>query len=139
MQAYAHTGYASKTVTSGVFYRNPNTRLGVFSNDGGRTLLVGDVLAPNGMGSANCPTVTVTDNLPDPVALRQVFDDPNCFTFREVFPGGFTPQRKSTAADAALVRGLRGSTAGGFDWDLSGALGVHRNRLLHPRHHQCAA
>ena len=126
VQAYAHTGYASKTVTSSVFYRNPNTRLGVFSNDGGRTLLVGDVLAANGMGSANCPTVTVTDNVPDPVALRQVFDDPNCFTFREVFPGGFTPERRTTAADAALVGGLRGSTARGFDWDLSGALGLHR-------------
>ena len=126
MQAYAHTSYASKTVTSSVFYRNPNTRLGVFSNDRGRTLLVGDVLAANGMGSANCPTVTVTDNVPDPVALRQVFDDPNCFTFQEVFPGGFTPQRRTTAADAALVGGLRGSTARGFDWDLSGALGVHR-------------
>ena len=125
-QAYAHTGYASKTVTSSVFYRNPNTRLGVFSNDRGRTLLVGDVLAANGMGSADCPTVTVTDNVPDPVALRQVFDDPNCFTFQEVFPGGFTPQRRTTAADASLVGGLRGSTAGGFDWDLSGALGVHR-------------
>ena len=125
-QAYAHTSYARKTVTSTVFYRNPNTRLGVFSNDRGRTLLVGDVLAANGMGSANCPTVTVTDNVPDPVALQQVFDDPNCFTFQEVFPGGFTPERRTTAADAALVGGLRGSTARGFDWDLSGALGVHR-------------
>ena len=27
----------------------------------------------------------------DPAALRQVFDDPNCFSFRERFPGGFTP------------------------------------------------
>ena len=126
VQLYAHTSYARKQVSSGVFYRNPNTRLGVFSNDGGRTLLVGDVLAANGMGSADCPTVAVTDNVPDPVALQQVFDDPHCFTFQEVFPGGFTPQRISTAADAALVGGLRGSTAGGFDWDLSGALGVHR-------------
>ena len=126
VEAYAHTSYASRTVTLSVFYRNPNTRLGVFSNDRGRTLLVGDVLAARGMGSADCPTVTVTDNLPDPVTLRQVFDDPNCFTFQEVFPGGFTPQRIGTPADASLVGGLRGSTAGGFAWDLSGSLGVHR-------------
>ncbi len=126
VEAYAHTSYASKTVTFGIFYRNPNTRLGVFSNDRGRTLLVGDVLAADGMGSADCPTVRVSDNVPDPVALRQVFDDPNCFTFQEVFPGGFTPQTGGTAADASLAGGLRGSTAGGFDWDLSGSLGVHR-------------
>ncbi len=126
VEAYAHTSYASKTVTFGIFYRNPNTRLGVFSNDRGRTLLVGDVLAADGMGSADCPTVRVSDNVPDPVALQQVFDDPNCFTFQEVFPGGFTPQTGGTAADASLAGGLRGSTAGGFDWDLSGSLGVHR-------------
>ena len=126
VEAYAHTSYARKTVTFGIFYRNPNTRLGVFSNDRGRTLLVGDVLAANGMGSANCPTVTGTGNVPDPVALRQVSDDPNCFTFQELFPGGFTPQTGGAATDASLVGGLRGSTAGGFNWDLSGSLGVHR-------------
>ncbi len=126
VEAYAHTGYARKTVTFGIFFRNPNTRLGVFSNDRGRTLLVGDVLAANGMGSANCPTIRVTDNVPDQAALQQVFDDPDCFTFQEVFPGGFTPQTGGTAADASLVGGLRGTTAGGLDWDLSGSLGVHR-------------
>ena len=126
VEAYAHTSYAVKTVTFGIFFRNPNTRLGVFSNDRGRTLLVGDVLAANGMGSAGCPTVPVTDDVPDQAALQRVIDDPDCFTFQEVFPGGFTPQTGGTAADASLVGGLRGSTAGGFDWDLSGSLGVHR-------------
>ena len=36
-------------------------------------------------------------------ALRQVADDPNCFTFQELFPGGFTPQTGGTATEAALV------------------------------------
>ncbi len=126
VQAYAHTSYATRKVTYGIFFRNPNTRLGVFSNDGGRTLLVGDVLAASGIGSADCPTVTVTDLVPDPVALRQVADDPNCFTFQELFPGGFTPQTGGTAAEAALAGGVRGFTAGGFNWDLSGSVGMHR-------------
>ena len=125
-QVYAHTSYARKKISLGVFFRNPNTRLGVFSNDRGRTLLVGDVLAASGMGSAHCPTVTVTDHVPDPVALRQVSDDPNCFTFQELFPGGFIPQTGGTAVDASLVGGVRGFTAGGFNWDLSGSLGMHR-------------
>ena len=126
MEIYGHTSYARKTVSYGIFFRNPNTRLGVFSNDRGRTLLVGDVRAANGMGSADCPTVAVTDNVPDSVALRQVSDDPNCFTFQELFPGGFTPQTGGTASDASLVGGVRGFTAGGFNWDLSASLGMHR-------------
>ncbi len=126
VRMYAHTSYARKKVSYGVFFRNPNTRLGVFSNDGGRTLLVGDVPAANGMGSANCPTVAVTDHIPDPVALQQVSDDPNCFTFQELFPGGFTPQTGGTVADASLVGGVRGSAADGFGWDLSASLGMHR-------------
>ncbi len=125
VQMYAHTSYARKKVSYGVFFRNPNTRLGVFSNDRGRTLLVGDVLAASGLGSADCPTVAVTDHVPDPVALRQVADDPNCFTFQELFPGGFTPQTGGTASDASLVGGVRGFTAGGSNWDLSGSLGRH--------------
>ncbi len=130
VELYAHTNFARKKVTQGFFFRNPNTRLGVFSNDGGRTLLIGDVLAANGMGSANCPTVAVTGNVPDPAALQRVFDDPNCFSFQEVFPGGFTPRMGGTATDASLAGGIRGSTAGGFNWDLSGSLGMHGSQLF---------
>ena len=126
LQVYGHTSYARKKVGYGVFFRNPNTRLGVFSIDGGRTLLVGDVLEANGMGSADCPTVAVADHVPDPIALQQVTDDPNCFTFQELFPGGFVPQSRGTATDASLVGGVRAVTAGGFNWDLSASLGMHR-------------
>ncbi len=126
VELYSHTSYSTRKVSYGIFFRNPNTRLGVFSNDRGRTLLVGDVLAASGMGSANCPTVAVTDLVPDPAALQQVADDPNCFTFQELFPGGFTPQTGGTATEASLVGGVRGGTSGGFNWDLSGSVGAHR-------------
>ena len=105
VQLYGHTNYASKKVTQSFFFRNPNTRLGVFSVDGGRTLLIGDALTASGNGAANCPTVAVTDNVPDPVALRQVFADPNCFSFQEMFPGGFS-------------------------WDVSGTIGMHQSELF---------
>ena len=42
VQVYSHTNYASKWVTGGFFFRNPNTRGGVLSLDGGETLLIGD-------------------------------------------------------------------------------------------------
>ena len=63
-------------------------------------------------------------------ALQQVVDDPNCFSFQEFFPGGFTPQMGGTATDASLVGGVRGSTSAGLDWDVSGSVGMHRSELF---------
>ena len=125
-QFYGHANYASKTVNGGFFFRNPNTRGGVFSNDGGSTLLVGDLLdAQDGVldGSAGCPTVAVTNHVPDPVALGRVFDDPNCFSYQELFPGGFTPNFGGDSEDMSIVAGLRGATSGGVGWDLSVSTG----------------
>ena len=126
LQLYGHANYASETVTGGFFFRNPNTRAGVFSLDGGKTLLVGDVLdAQDGVldGSADCPVVTITNWVPDPVALARVREDPNCFTYQEPFPGGFTPQFGGDVLDASVVAGLRGHTHGGLLWDLSAGYG----------------
>jgi len=127
-QLYGHANYARERVTSGFFFRNPNTRSAVFSADGGETLLVGDALdAQDGTadGSANCPTVRVTDGLPDQVALARVFADPNCFSFQELFPGGFTPQFGGTATDASVVMGVRGRTGGGLRWDAGAGFGAN--------------
>ena len=126
LQLYGHANYSSETVTGGFYFRNPNTRAGVFSLDGGQTLLVGDLLdAQDGVldGSAGCPEVRITNWVPDPVALARVFDDPNCFTFQEMFLGGFTPQFGGDATDASLVAGARGQTRGGLLWDVSGGFG----------------
>ena len=125
-QAYAFGNIGTKEVDGGFFFRNPNTRGGVFSGDRGATLLIGDVLdARDGIldGSANCPIVNITNNVPDPVALRQVFDDPNCFSFQEMFPGGFTPQFGGNVLDASVVGGLRGRTDSGISWDASTSFG----------------
>ena len=130
VQVYSHTNYASKRVTGGFFFRNPNTRGGVFSGDGGETLLIGDVLRANETGSANCPTVAITDNVADQIALQQVFDDPNCFSFRERFPGGFTPSFGGEAQDMSFVGGIRGFATDRFTWDMSGSLGAHETDLF---------
>ncbi len=130
VQFYSHTNYASKKVTGGFFFRNPNTRGGVFSIDGGKTLLIGDALMAAGTSSANCPTVAITDHVADAAALEQVFDDPNCFSFRERFPGGFTPNFGGKATDVSLVVGVRRLTAAGFVWDVSGSVGAHETDLF---------
>ncbi len=125
-QFYGHANHVTKTVTGGFFFRNPNTRSAVFSADGGESLLIGDLLdAQDGIldGSANCPTVTITDNVPDPAALAAVLANPNCFTFQELFPGGFTPNFGGDVEDTAILIGLRGTTRGGLNWDASVSTG----------------
>ncbi len=129
VQVYGHTNYARKPVRARIFFRNPNTRNGIYTDDHGKTLLIGDVLRAKGTGSANCPKVTITDNAPDLVALQRVFDDPNCFSFQEVFPGGFTPQFIGNAQDMSLVGGVRGFTGDSFDWDVGGSFGAHETDL----------
>jgi len=127
-QFYSHVNYASKTVTGGFFFRNPNTRDAVFSLDGGQTLLIGDLLdAQDGVldGSANCPVVRIVDNVPDPDALARVLADPNCFSFQELFPGGFTPQFGGDVLDRSIVAGVRGHTQGGLGWDASVSYGFN--------------
>ena len=125
VQAYGHANFARRDVLTFFYYRNPNTRGGVFSSDGGRTLLVGDVLAARGDGSANCPVVAIEDNVPDPAALQKVFDDPHCFSFQELFPGGFAPRFGGVERDASVVGGVRGEFAGGVLWDASVTAGTN--------------
>ena len=128
VQAYGHANYAEKTATQGFYYRNPNTRANIFSLDGGRSLLVGDVLdAQDGVrdGSAGCPAVPITDHRPDQAALAQVFSDPNCFTFQEIAPGGFTPWFSGVITDMSAVAGVRRSAENGLTWDASAGYGSH--------------
>jgi len=108
--------YAERTVEGGFFFRNPTNRGGVFSNDGGETLLVGDLTAD---GSGECPTVAITNLIPDPVAFQQIQNDPDCFAFNELFPGGFTPRFGGDSTDQSLVFGLRGELSNGLGYDVS--------------------
>ena len=127
MQLYGHANYAEKKVTEGFYFRNPNNRANIYSLDEGETLLIGDVLQAKGMGSANCPTVTVTGNVPDQAALAEVFADPNCFSFQEIAPGGFTPRFGGQVSDMSVVGGLRRVLANGLTWDASASYGAHES------------
>ena len=117
---YGHANYAQKEVEGGFYFRNPNTRPAVFSNDDGETLLVGRL-----SGTGEVPVVKITNNVPYPVALQQVFSDPNLFTFQELFPGGFTPRFGADTQDASLLVGLKGTIAADVGWDLSASYGRH--------------
>ncbi|MCY4601675.1 MAG: TonB-dependent receptor [Acidobacteria bacterium] len=129
VEFYGHANYAQKKVTEGFYFRNPNNRANIYSLDDGATLMVGDRLwAETGVpGAGNCPAVPIADNVPDSAALAQVAANPNCFTFRELAPGGFTPQFGGEVSDASLVGGLRGMLDNGVIWDASASYGMHES------------
>lgn len=120
---YGHANYNIKKVEGGFFYRNPNTRSGVFSNDGGQTLLIGDLNTTN---SITPPVVRITNNVPDPVALAAVLANPEFFTFQKIFPGGFTPRFGGKVDDHAFLGGLKGKLANGLEWDISASTGYNK-------------
>lgn len=130
LEVYGYANYAEKKVTEGFYFRHPNNRANVYSLDEGETLLIADVLdAQDGTadGSANCPTVRVANDVPDPVALSQVFADPNCFSFQEMAPGGFTPRFGGVVTEMSVVSGLRRTSESGLTWDASANYGVHES------------
>ena len=132
-ELYAFANYAQRMTTGGFYFRNPNTRSGVFSNDNGVTRLVGDLMPTDGMtcpGGINFnPGEATTGQVVDPIVIGSMQEeaqmalinaDDNCFIFNERFPGGFTPQFGGDLEDIAGAIGYRGTLAwGGLDFDLS--------------------
>lgn len=114
LELYAFGNYAQREAEGGFFFRNPENRGGVFSNDGGETLLIGDLTAD---GSGACPTGAPND----PDLLAALAADPDCFAFTELFPGGFTPQFGGELQDLSAAVGARGELAigTGLAYDVS--------------------
>ena len=124
------------------FYRNPNNRGGTFHtgadpngpNAGSNVRLVGDLTPEDGL---NClggfDFVTgirdeaVIGSPEDDAALAAALGDPNCWTFNEMFPGGFTPFFGSDLSDLSGTAGLRGELGNGMTWDIS--VGAGRNEI----------
>ncbi|MGE6809888.1 TonB-dependent receptor plug domain-containing protein [Pseudoalteromonas nigrifaciens] len=129
---YMFGNYSERDVRGGFYYRNPHTRPGAYSNDGGDTLLVGDL---TGDMSGNCPTITIDDNVLDnPDYINGVANNPDCFAFNEMLPGGFTPNFGGNITDASLTIGTKGQFTDGFlkdvYYDLSGTVGYNESRYF---------
>ena len=133
---YGHANYANKETEGGFYFRNPHTRSGVFKGplldlDGDgepetESLLVGDL---DGVGQGGeCPDVPINNHVPDQNAWLQVRDNPNCFSFLKMFPGGFTPRFGAFTTDESVLLGVKGKGIGQQDlasWDLSMSYGRH--------------
>jgi len=130
-QFYSFATAARREINGGFYYRNPQTREGVFSrtdpNTGESRLIVADL---DGLESGiACPSISLSNNnvLLDP-AYQLIADNTtalgaNCFAFNEWFPGGFTPRFGGTITDASIAMGVKHELPKGWAMDASATLG----------------
>lgn len=135
MEVYAFGNFAERSVEGGFFFRNPTNRGGVFegptvdpitgaelsaANGGVASVLVGDLSVENrGDCPAGIPLGGDAGLIPDPTILASVSADANCFSFVEMFPGGFTPRFGGDISDLGIVAGIRGELGNGLAYDVS--------------------
>ncbi len=133
-QLYAFGNYSQRTVEGGFFFRNPTNRGGVFRGplvdpatgqpdpNGVPSVRVGDL---SGDTVGDCPAgIPLTQGgglIPDPTILAQIQNDPNCFSFVEMFPGGFTPTFGGHLTDRSVAVGIKGDIdfGTGLGYDIS--------------------
>lgn len=130
MELYAFGNYAERSVTGGFFYRNPNDRPGVFTDDDAEQRAIIDTNLAGLSGQvSNCPLLispggTPTDQAAvdaDRAALAAL--PANCWVANNLYPGGYTPAFGADVEDISAVVGLRGSLDNGLTYDFSAALG----------------
>ncbi|MED5520808.1 MAG: TonB-dependent receptor, partial [Pseudomonadota bacterium] len=130
-QFYSFATAARREINGGFYFRNPQTREGVFSrtdpNTGESRLIVADL---DGLESGiACPSITLSSNsvLLDPtyqlIADNTTALGANCFAFNEWFPGGFTPKFGGTITDASVAMGVKHELPNGWAMDASATLG----------------
>ncbi|WP_238394626.1 TonB-dependent receptor plug domain-containing protein [Pseudoxanthomonas wuyuanensis] len=120
---YLFGNYAKRDVDGGFYFRDPTARSGVYSNDGGQTLLVGDMT-----GAGGCPTIALRDGagnlIPYSTVSAAVSALPsNCFSFLSMLPGGFTPRFGGKLEDSSIVAGAKGTWGSNWHWDVSASYG----------------
>jgi len=124
-ELYMFGNYSERAVNGGYYFRSPIDKDTVFT-DGNGGLLVGDLTSDM---SGNCPAVPLpaSGNVLDTAAYQQIAADSDCFTFHEMFPGGYTPNFGGDINDTSLVIGTKGEIKGGFldeaMYDISGSYG----------------
>ena len=130
-EMYGYANSTTRDIDGGFYFRNPTDRSSVYGDGDNEYLIIGDMDGLNNGGS--CPNadpangiggkVALTGNIPDATDMAAVIADPNCFSFQETIPGGFTPRFGGKVTDQAFLFGVKGETAGGLGWDVSSYVG----------------
>ena len=125
---YAFGNYAERKVEGGFYFRNPHTRSGVFRGDAleDGTPTVKAIDLSNDGRSGGCRDIPIRGNVPQ---FGEVTNGPDCFSFIERFPGGFTPRFGGYVQDWSIAFGLTGdleseySLLNGWYYDVSAYFG----------------
>jgi iron complex outermembrane receptor protein len=124
-EAYMFGNYSERDIDGGFYYRNPDSRGGVFTKGDG-TRLIADV---TGDMSGNCPTALDPS---DYAGRDAVIADPNCYILNQAAPGGYTPRFVGNITDTSFTMGRSGEIAtgpmSGTTYDVSGSVG--RNEAI---------
>jgi iron complex outermembrane receptor protein len=120
-EAYIFGNFAEREVEGGFYFRNPHTRSQVYADPDGN-LLVADLTDDM---SGNCPNDIApgANVLTNQRYIDEVANNPDCFAFNEMLPGGFTPRFGGTVTDMSLVFGTKGELANDITYDVSLNLG----------------
>ncbi|MCZ8528069.1 TonB-dependent receptor plug domain-containing protein [Alteromonas sp. PRIM-21] len=120
-EAYIFGNFAEREVEGGFYFRNPHTRSQVYADPDGN-LLVADLTDDM---SGNCPNDIApgTNVLTNQRYIDEVANNPDCFAFNEMLPGGFTPRFGGTVTDMSLVFGTKGELDNDITYDVSLNLG----------------
>lgn len=130
-EVYLFTNYSERDVRGGFYYRNPHSRGGVYSNDGGSSLLIGDIAQSQG-AERTCQDVAITSAnvLTQQNYIDNVANNANCFSFNELLPGGFTPNFGGNIIDTAVTFGTRGELKNEVMYDISGSVGRNQSSYV---------
>ena len=137
---YAFGNYASREVTTGFFYREPEDEAGVFAqqverdqnNDGEVETFYVPLLYDRTMPGNNYGNEATTGACDQydvaltaaglPPDLDGLLADDDCFSYHEWFPGGFQPRFGGDITDYSLVVGMTG-TINDLSYDISASFG----------------
>lgn len=135
-EVYAFGNYGRRETEGGFFFRNPNSRSGVFTN-GSTRAIVDTTIGPGDTGiTSTCPALTSPGSggsgvpldaaavAADYAALQGL--PANCWVLNQVLPGGYTPQFGGTLKDASIVAGIRGEYSPQLSYDFSASYGRNK-------------
>lgn len=134
--AYAFGNLGQREVEGGFYFRNPDTRNGVFASGGVR--LVGAItqeafdtnacdqyrVAPASAGASTEAIQADFDN------LSALAADPACFSFNALFPNGFTPRFGANIMDHSLAIGIKGEFQDNLTYDVNYYTGSNLNEFF---------
>ncbi len=140
-EIYAFGNVARRETEGGFFYRNPNSRSAVYTNDFNgvsyRAIVDTNISRGDQNVVSNCPALASPGSGGSGVPLnaaavaadfaaRQALPA-NCWLMNIPVPGGYTPQFGGKLKDASVVGGLRGEMNNGLFYDFSAGYG--RNKV----------